>query len=412
MTIELGPHQLKARRELHNGSILRGAVGTGKSRVALAYFFIEECGGQLPINGKGTLKNFTRPRDLYIITTAKKRDNFDWVGEAANFRLGPEREVSFGKVKVHVDSWNNITNYIRIQDAFFIFDEQRLVGSGAWVKAFLKIARANHWIMLSATPGDTWMDYIPVFVAHGFYKNRTEFLRTHVVYNRFSRYPKVDHYVETGKLQKHRRAVLVEMPYYPHTKRHVKNVIVDYDAALFNRVAKDRWNIYENRPIKDVGELFIVMRRLVNSDPSRLVKLKELLEKHPRLIVFYNFNYELEALRSLVGLTGVEVREWNGHKHEEIPDADSWVYLVQYTAGAEGWNCTSTDAEIFYSLNYSYRLNEQAKGRTDRMNTDYIDLYYYIFRSNSMIDNAILKSLGTKKNFNERSFAKRAGINI
>jgi hypothetical protein len=409
MAVNLAPHQLEALEKIHNGSVLKGGVGVGKSRVALAYFFNKEAMGSIPINGQGTLKELREPKDIYIITTAKKRDELDWEHEAAKFRLSTLRAASFCGVKLTVDSWNNIPNYVEIKDAFFIFDEQRLVGSGAWVKAFIKIAKANRWIMLSATPGDTWMDYIPLFVANGFYKNRTEFLRTHVVFNNFSKFPKVDHYVEVGRLNKLRHQVLVEMPYERQTVRHVKNVIVEYDVEKFNRAVKDRWNMFEERPIKDVGELFIVMRKIANSDLSRLGAIMQLIEKHPRLIVFYNFNYELELLRTLGNTLEIKTAEWNGHKHEDLPKEDRYFYLVQYTAGAEGWNCVSTDAMVFYSLNYSYKINEQAKGRIDRLNTLYTDLYYYILRSNSPIDNAIVKSLAGKKNFNEKVFLKEKG---
>lgn len=391
---------------MHNGCILKGDVGTGKTHTALGYFYIREAGGSIAINGRGSLGDLKRPRDLYIITTAKKRDSLDWERTAADFRLSKARFASHGGVQVTVDSWNNIKDYDGVKDAFFIFDEQRLVGSGAWVKAFIKIAKQNHWILLSATPGDNWMDYIPVLVANGYYKNRTEFLRRHVVYNNFSKFPKVDHYVETGHLERLRKKIVVDMPYARHTRRHIQNIIVDYNAELFDRAYKKRWHVYEERPIKDVGELFIVMRKIVNSDPSRLGEIMKLIEKHPKLIVFYNFNYELDALRTLGSTLNIPTAEWNGHKHQEIPEGDKWLYLVQYTAGAEGWNCTSTDAIAFYSLNYSYKINEQAKGRIDRLDTPYTDLYYYILRSMAMIDLAILKSLLTKKNFNERSLLK------
>lgn len=406
MAIKLYPHQLKALKEMKNGIILKGGVGTGKSITSIAYYFIRDSGGNLNVNGTGDFEPFKRPKDLYIITTARKRDGKDWEGECAPFGLSTEREASFGNVKVTVDSWNNIVNYKEVKDAFFIFDEQRLVGSGAWVKAFIKIAKANSWIVLSATPGDNWMDYIPVFVANGFYKNRTEFLRRHVVYNNFSKFPKVDHYVETGILHALRRRVLVDMPYERHTVRHVRNHIVEHDKETFETVLKKRWHIYEERPIRDVAELFLVMRKLVNSDPSRLEAVKKLYEKHPRLIIFYNFNYELDMLRTLKDELGVPVTEWNGHKHEDIPESDSWIYLVQYTAGAEAWNCVSTDTIIFYSLNYSYKINEQAKGRIDRMNTKYTDLNYYILRSSSAIDTAITKSLAGKRSFNEKDYIK------
>ena len=402
MAIELYPHQLKAIEEMKNGSVLKGGVGTGKSRTAIAYYFQKECGGNLRINGEGDFSRMATPKDLYIITTAKKRDQKDWEKECSPFGLSSEREASFDGVKVTVDSWNNIKNYRDIYDAFFIFDEQRLVGSGAWVKSFIKIAKANRWIVLSATPGDTWMDYVPIFVANGFYKNRTEFIRQHVVYNNFSKYPKIDRYVEQGILIKLRKKILVEMPYVRKTVRHIKKILVGYDKDKFEKVFKDRWNIFEERPIRDVAELFIAMRKVVNSDPSRLGAVLGLAEKHKRLIIFYNFNYELDVLRSAGEMLDIPLAEWNGHKHEEIPAGDRWIYLVQYTAGAEGWNCTATDAMIFYSLNYSYKIFEQAQGRIDRLNTTYHDLYYYVLQSDSLIDKAILKALASKRSFNEK----------
>ena len=301
---KLYSHQKAALEKLENGSILWGGVGSGKSLVAMAYYDRHE-----------------RPKNVCVITTAKKRQSLDWMKEAANIAIGAERLNPDDGVIV-VDSWNN---------AFFIFDEQRLVGNGAWVKSFLKIAERNTWLLLSATPGDTWSDYIPVFLAHGYYKNRTEFSRRHIVYNRFAKYPKIDRYVDTGHLVALRNKILVHMPYERHTRRIVSTVPVKYDKELYETIVRKRWNPFEERPIKDVSELFVLMRKVVNSDPSRFLKVRELLEKHPRLIIFYNFNYELEALRKLA--EDVPLAEWNGHKHEELPEGDRWVYLVQYTAG-------------------------------------------------------------------------------
>lgn len=400
MDIELDEAQQKAVENLDNGKILVGDVGSGKSRTAMAYAYIHEMGGTLQINGRGKMALPTRRKTLYVITTAKKRDSLDWVHEGAPFGFVGDDLV--------VDSWNNISKYEGVKDAVFIFDEQRVVGSGSWVSSFLKITKGNRWILLSATPGDTWMDYIPVFIANSFYPNRTEFTREHVVYNRFAKYPKVDRFLSTGKLERFRRRVLVELPLTKHTVRHKADVVVEYDRALHDRVVKDRWHVFEDRPIRDIAELMRIAREVVNSDPTRIQKIHDLLKKHPKLIIFYNFNYELEILRELAD-EGVVVAEWNGHKHEDIPDGDQWVYLVQYTAGAEGWNCTDTDAMAFYSLNYSHRIMEQAMGRIDRRNTPFTDLWYYTLRSLSMVDVAIIKALRTKKNFNEKAFGKKLG---
>jgi hypothetical protein len=347
------------------------------------------------------------PRDIVVITTAKKRDSLDWDSEFAEVAIGRIESVAG---KLTVDSWNNINKYKDLHGAFFIFDEQRLIGRGKWVKAFLRIARKNRWILLSATPGDTWLDYIPVFVANGFYSSRTDFLQQHVIWKPYIKYPVVQRYVGVNRLVKLRNDLLVQMRYARQTVRHTKTVWVDYDQELWNTVVKDRWHPYEDRPIRDAAELFALMRRVVNSDSTRVEAVEALLRARKRAIVFYTFNYELEALRGLGlqledrGDKPIVFAEWNGHRHEEIPDTERWCYLVQYTAGSEGWNCISTDTMCFYSLTSSYKKWEQSHGRIDRMNTSYLDLYYFVLRSDTPIDRAIWRSLKAKKDFNYRDF--------
>lgn len=387
---------------MKNGCILAGGVGSGKSRTALAYYF-QLCGG----GWEDGYSPMTKPRDLYIITTAHKRDTLEWEADMLPFLLTTDPEVAYYKdIRVVVDSWNNIKKYSNVYGGFFIFDEQRLVGSGAWVKAFYKIARRNKWILLSATPGDKWEDYIPVFVANGFYKNKTAFLNEHAVYSRFTKYPKIEKFIGTGKLLKYRNDILIDMDFNRNTVRHHDDVFVRYDIPKYKDAVRYRWDPYKNEPIQQASGLCYVLRRVVNSDESRQVALLEIFEKHPKIIVFYNFDYELDILRGMYFGDGVTVAEWNGHKHEPIPDTDSWVYLVQYTAGCEGWNCVKTDTMIFYSQNYSYKVMEQAAGRIDRLNTPYTDLYYYHLRTRSGIDLAITKALMNKKKFNERKYVK------
>lgn len=337
------------------------------------------------------------PKDLYIITTARKRDTLEWEGELAPFLI-PDT------VQVKIDSWNNITKYIDVSGAFFIFDEQRVIGYGAWVKAFLKIAKKNEWILLSATPGDTWSDYIPVFLANGFYRNKSDFVRQHVVYSSFSKYPKIDRYLEQARLVRLREKILVKMDYVKPTVAHHETVEVAWDRALYKDIMTRRWNIYKDAPIVNAAELCYVAREAINSDPSRVEAVLELRKIHRKIIVFYNYDYELDILRNADYGEGVMVTEWNGHKHEPIPIGDDWVYLVQYTAGAEGWNCIYTDTIVFYSLNYSYKIMVQSAGRIDRMNTPYSELHYYRLRSSCPLDLAISRALRKKKNFNETSF--------
>jgi len=399
MAISLYDHQIEAIKKMKNGCILVGGVGTGKSRTALAYYYIFVCQGKMKVNGKGSTSPMREPRDLYIITTAKKRDSLEWDEEVSWFNTT--------NVKVTIDSWNNIKKYEKVYGAFFIFDEQRVVGYGAWTKAFLNIARKNKWVLLSATPGDTWSDYIPVFIANGFYKNKTEFTRQHCVFSRFAKYPKIEQYIDQGILIRHRNDILVTMEFERQTVPHRIMVPCEYDKLLYRTVWRDRWDPYDKCPIEETGKLFYLLRKVVNSDKSRARAVIDICSEHKKVIVFYNYTYELNILRDLFKELGFTIGEWNGEVHSDVPSGDCWAYLVQYSAGCEGWNCITTDTIIFYSQSYSYRMTAQAEGRIDRLNTTFKDLHYYKLRSRAPIDLAIYKALSQKKNFNERSFVGR-----
>lgn len=394
-------YQMDAVKQMRNGCILNGGVGSGKSRTGLYYYFKEQGGSIDP--DYIPMKN---PKDLYIITTAMKRDSLEWDKELSNYLLSPYPDLNYYKNTVIVDSWNNIKKYQNVYGAFFILDEDRVTGSGAWVKSFLKIAKKNDWIILSATPGDTWQQYIPVFVANGFYKNKTEFAREHIVYSRFAKYPKIDRYIGTGKLIRLRNQILVDMDFKRKSVPHHEDLYVDYDIQKYKEAVRTRWDPFKNEPIQQAAGLCYVLRKIVNSDASRQVRLLEILEDTPRAIIFYNFDYERDILLNLGYLKGTKVAEWSGHAHEPVPKTKRWVYLVNYSAGAEGWNCVETDTIIFYSQNYSYKVVTQAAGRIDRLNSPFRDLYYYHLKTRSGIDLAIGKALKEKKLFNETKWVK------
>ena len=391
--MQFDDHQRKAVRLLKPGSILVGGTGSGKSRTALVYFFTKECGGRI-IDSQQPMTN---PKPLYIITTAPKRDKKEWEEELKDFQIN----------NVVIDSWNNIKKYTDVVDSFFIFDEQRVVGSGAWSKSFLKITKKNNWILLSATPGDTWSDYIPVFIANGFYRNRTEFLKRHAIFSRYTNFPKIERYVEVDHLEKLKASILIQMNIERKVKINRIDVLLEYNKEDYNTITKDRWDIFNEQPIENASQFTQLQRRIVNSNISRIEKLKELLLNYKKIIVFYNFNYERDLMIELFDAMHISYGELNGHNHTNIPKKDEWAYIVQYNSGSEGWNCIETNVMVFYSLSYSYRMMHQAAGRINRRNTLYEDLYYFYFYSDSTIDKAILKSLEKKKDFNEKKYYEK-----
>lgn len=395
--IELYDHQVKALDLIRTGSILCGGVGSGKSRTALTYFFTKVCEGYIGINKPGYEKA-KKPRDLYIITTAKKRDSGDWEKEFGPFIF------EINNIKVKVDSWNNIAKYVNVYGAFFIFDEQRLVGSGKWVRSFYKIAKKNQWILLSATPGDAWKDYIPVFIANGFFHSKWEFYNKHVIRKPYVKWVQIEGYRGIYRLEQLKKQIIVYMDFERKTERHYDDIYVGYDKKLYDVVWKERWNPFEDCPIDEVSKLFSLLRMIPNTDQSRIDACSKLINEVGRCIVFYNFDYELDILRKVCKDLDIKYKEWNGHNHHPLPTGKRWVYLVQYTAGSEGWNCITCNHVIFYSLNYSYKIFEQASGRIDRLNTPYKDLFYYVLKSHAPIDNAISKSLKDKEEFNEKRY--------
>ena len=406
MAVTLYPFQTDAVQKMKNGCVVCGGVGSGKSLTAISYYYLENGGEPECLEGENYIPMDDPPMDLYIITTARKRDTFEWEKELVRFLLSTDKKTNLYKNTVVVDSWNNIQKYAEVKNAFFIFDEQRVVGSGVWVKSFLKIAKCNRWILLSATPGDTWSDYIPLFIANGFYKNRSQFNREHIVYSHFTKFPKIERYLGERHLERLRDSILIDMDFKRPTQAHHEDIYVQYDVSRYKELMRSRWDIWKNEPIENAAGLCYCLRRIVNQDESRQCAALEIAEKHPKMIIFYSFDYELSILKSLGWAKDAVIAEWNGHRHEAIPKTDKWIYLVNYSAGSEGWNCVETDTILFYSQNYSYKVMVQASGRIDRLNTPYHDLYYYHLKSRSGIDLAISRALRDKKTFNESRFIK------
>ena len=189
-----------------------------------------------------------------------------------------------------------------------------------------------------------------------------------------------------------------------HTTRVRKTIYCDYDHDLYKWVVKNRMDPWTNEPLRDAGGVCRILRKVVSDNDWRSDETLRLLASHERVIVFYNYDYELERILAVADRDGRPSAQWNGHRHDPVPRGERWIYICQYTSAAEGWNCTDTDTVLFWSLNYSWRVMEQCEGRIDRLNTPYSRLRYYFLESKSSIDEAIRRSLSLKKVFNERAF--------
>lgn len=407
--VELRDFQKDCVAQLRSGKVLAAGVGAGKSVMALYWYVSTQCRTRRSRNQVGELFRILKGSpDLVVITTAKKRDSGEWSEEFARFALKEGVNHGMGGVTVTVDSWNNIGKYVDAdRNTVFIFDEQRAIGHGAWSKAFVRIARSHPWIMLSATPADDWKDWCPVMVADGFYRNRTDFFRRHAIYSRYTTYPKITSWYDTHQLEVVRDRILVTCEVPRQTERHDIELGTGYNKTAVKTMMKERVDPETGEPFMNASQLCYAIRKVVNCDPSRMDMARDVFEDHGRVIVFYSLRAELELIHMAAGMAGIsEVGAYNGSTHDEVPTGNRWVYAVQYNAGAEGWNCTTCNTILFWDLPYSYRQLEQAKGRIDRLNTPYRNLFYYSMTSNAKIDLAIKRALRLKKDFNAAAFMK------
>ena len=382
--IKLLKYQEEAIQKLHSGSVLYGATGSGKSLTGLAYYM--RCWSHL---------------DLYIITTSKKRNAGEWEEEIAKLGCPPPKAI---------DSWNRLKNYRMVSDAFFLFDEHKVGGHGKWAQSMITIAKKNKWILLTATPGDVWDDYASIFIANEFVKNKTTWNEDFCIFDRISKYPKIIGYQREDVLKNMRDAVLVPMEYQSE-KVPIPYVIpykVDHEEEAYVLARRKSLRHPEMRAFRNTSAMFAYMRMNLPDKESKIQALADVLKKEPKAIIFYNFTPEKYEIENAARQVNIPFFQYNGQIKDNVPDGDTWVYAVQYTAGAEAWNCITCRTVIFYSMNYSYKVMTQAKGRIDRCNSPFDELHYYYFISPDFeIDQEILNALTRKEKFNEEALANK-----
>lgn len=141
---------------------------------------------------------------------------------------------------------------------------------------------------------------------------------------------------------------------------------------------------------------------------ERYSMIKELLEStNDRMVIFYNFNAELEQLKVICEELDKPISQVNGSVKDldNFENIDNTVLLVQYQAGAMGLNLQKANKIIYFSLTESSDLFEQSKKRIHRIGTTQ-PCFYYILMCENSVEEDIYKSLLLKQDYNDALFKK------
>lgn len=137
---------------------------------------------------------------------------------------------------------------------------------------------------------------------------------------------------------------------------------------------------------------------------EKLSAFEDLLEStNDRLIVFYNFNSELERLKEICEKFDKPTSEVNGAKHDltNYNDCDNSVTLVQYQAGSMGINLQLSNKIIYFTPPLSSELFEQSKKRIHRIGQNHPCFYYQL---KCGIEEKIYGTLAMRKDYTDKLF--------
>ena len=139
---------------------------------------------------------------------------------------------------------------------------------------------------------------------------------------------------------------------------------------------------------------------------SRLIDLVN--STSDRVIIFYNFNTELEALRKVLFDRPISIVNGQVKDLKEYENNDNSVTLIQYQAGAMGLNLQKANRIIYFSLPERSELFEQSKARICRIGQEK-QCYYHIMMCHKSVEEKIYECLLMRKDYTDELFRKEFG---
>lgn len=405
---ELYAFQKKAITELQQPDkhICIAGCGAGKGSIALHW-----------------LKTTNKKKWLFI-TTASKRDSKDVENEMVMW-FGKE---SLSSYSLEVISWAalakwTITNWNSLEDYAFVFDEVACAKAGVSSnrgRAFIQIAKQTDcWTGYTATPGDRWEDFQAYFVAAGYVKNKTAFMREFCQVQTFKGYPEIVGYYDEHILKAYwkrltvcpdTQAMLDELPAEQHKTYHFK------PSPTYKRFLKERLDEDGNFIDTVMGYCHYCRRLCLTAEKLQWVS-DYLSGLGTNAVFFYNYIAEGEELEKVAKKAlpkGAKVWRIDG-KHHDIPTADTIgkydIVLAQYASGSESLNLQFMNHMVFVSPNYSYTTSIQARGRIKRIGQKQNMFFWYLV-CDGTIETDVYACLRGKSDFAEDVWTLNKGLDL
>lgn len=389
--------QRQLLNSIEENYIIAADTGTGKTMMAIHHYLKHNTGEPLLILAPPQkIKEGGWQREL------------DFVASHYNIEI-PYDIISYGVLSKR---WKEY------KDWFLVMDECHYVKNPTSQrgKAAINLTKqSTNFLLLSATPSSNgWGDTIAYMIMFGYYKNKTQFLKEHAVYNRidYGNGPVnvVSDYRDQEKLQKLYQSFSIklakedclDLPPLVFEKVHFK------PSKEYNIIKKDR--VLGEELFDNISKLQHGLRFYANQ-ADKLKYTEMLLEgTEENVIIFYNYKQENEELKKIAKKLKKKVFEVSGSK-TNLPDKEKWtslknsVTIVQYQAGAAGIELQYANIVIFHTPTYSYQDYEQALGRAYRNGqTKKVTVYQYITKNT--IETSIYQALAAKKDFTEELFRK------
>ncbi|WP_368076685.1 SNF2-related protein [Clostridium tyrobutyricum] len=405
--IKLYPHQIQALKETEKFS----RVG----------YFLDMGLGKTFV-GSEKLNQLDAPYNLLICQKSKIDDWYDHFKSYYDYKVikyNKAQEISrHSVVIINYDLIWRRPELMKLKDFTLMCDESSMIKNEKSERAkFILKMKAKNIILLSGTPtGGKYEQLWSQCKLLGWKISKKlywqEFIKSVLLDIGGFKIKKVTGYKNVDRLKRKLHeygAVFMKTDEVFELPEQIEQKIKIKNTKEYKIFKKDRLITINNTELVGDTSLtkMLYLRQLSSQyNKNKVNQLKDILEStEDRIIIFYNFNKELEIIKKLCEKLDKPISIING----AVKDLDNFnqynnsITLVQYQAGAMGHNLQKSNKIIYFSLPLQSELFEQSKKRIHRIGQEKTCFYWYLITQNS-IEEQIYQTLKERRDYTNKLF--------